>query len=764
MEFLNFFVKTFWDKVPFVAYLILVLIVCSLFALILSIKHKKLNSFSQFAPTVLTTAGLFGTFVGLTMGLKGLEFKNDNLDIQSFALLMSNLKAVFVYALSGVLSSLIFMLLNTFVLKLQNSAQLSRREEIKLDSKRHNLELLEIQHNQEQLLSQLNIVQKKQLENQLLMQQDIAKLQFDNDNVQLAQLISTGVVQGLTPLLFEIKTAVADQGTEAIKKVLDDLKTEILLPMNGALNQTNTALKETTDAVKATIQSIEDAQTHNARLIEAVGVASKKMENASEKMNGLVDKIDGTVQSMDQIQQAQHQTLTEFSQKLKENLDHIPIVIKAGMDVAQQGLVTAINETSTVMQRDVKQVLVDTTVELKHTIAEATDGMKDASQEMQVLVQSIDKTVQHMDNIQVAQKDALDGFNKELQSNLATIEPSIKQGLDHAKEALITAIGGAAGLMTASIKEASVSMQENIQTASLEMVSNIRTTLNDAGHELKDAVSQATTELNQSVVDTIAKQNKSINHSFTQFDASQDKLNTILNTFSTDMNGHLDRMATELDNVGKNAESVINTASNNLERTLGDIDTKLLNTASVLEQSLESFRKQYQESLTLYLDEQTKNLDGFLDRQNEQLEQTIGQQREGLVQVANSLTEQFKFMDEKQRDINSSHTQLIKVINGTGISILPKVESIARELNRGEEKLSQELTKSSQYLDNVAKALESLGEDLPTAFEKAFQQLDKNYKQAFEDLDRGLKDAVNRLGTTVGALAQAIHLHDAMTQ
>jgi hypothetical protein len=655
MDFLSFFIETFLHKVPVVAYLILGLIGCSLLAVVLSIKDKKLNSFSQFAPTVLTTAGLFGTFVGLTMGLKGLEFKNDNLDIQSFALLMGNLKAVFVYALSGVFSSLIFMLLNTFVLKLQNSEQSRQREDLKLGAKRHNQDLLEIQRNQEHSLEQLYILQKKQLDNQLLMQQDIAKLQFDNDNAQLAQLISTGVVQGLKPLLLEIKTAVADQGTEAIKKVLEDLKTEILLPMNGALNQTNDALKETTDAVKATIQSIENAQAHNARLIEAVGTASEKMENASEKMNGLVDKINGTVA--------------------------------------------------------------------------------------------------HMDDIQVAQKVSLDGFNQELQTNLARIKPAIEEGLDTAKDALIGAIDTASTLMSTSIESTSKNMQHNIETV-----------LNQSGTQLKEAVTEATTKLNQSVTDTIAKQNESINHSFKQFDASQDKLNTILNTFSTGMNGHLDRMATELEKVGKNAESVINTASNNLERTLGDIDEKLLRMASGLEQSLELFRKQYQESLTLYLDEQTKNLDGFLNRQNEQLEQTIGQQREGLVEVTNSLTEQFKFMDEKQRDINSSHTQLIKVINGTGISILPKVESIARELNRGEEKLSQELVKSSQHLDDVAKALESLGEDLPPAFEKAFQQLDKNYKQAFEDLDHGLKDAVNRLGTTVGALAQAIHLHDAMTQ
>ena len=137
------------------------------------------------------------------------------------------------------------------------------------------------------------------------MQQDIAKLQFDNDNTQLAQLISQGVVQGLTPLLLEIKTAVADQGTEAIKKVLEDLKTEILLPMNGALNQTNIALENTTQAVKDTVKAIEASQQHNEKLITVVGEAAANMQAASREMHSLVTKIGETVQHMDDIQNEQ---------------------------------------------------------------------------------------------------------------------------------------------------------------------------------------------------------------------------------------------------------------------------------------------------------------------------------------------------------------------------------------------------------------------------------------------------------------------------
>lgn len=785
MDFLTFFFTAFLTKVPVIAIMIVALIGISLLAWFFSFKNKKLNSFSQYAPTILTTAGLLGTFVGLTMGLKELRFTNNHLDITSFSALMENLKGVFVYALSGITASLFFMLLNTWVGRLQQQQQLVKSEQLKVEAKLKNQELLTIQRQQEHELASLNglqdqqlknqeksiqigmqlgRLQQQQLESQKQMQSDIAKLQFDNDNQQLALLISQGVVQGLSPLLMEIKTAVADQGTEAIKKVLEDLKTEILVPMSHTLGHTNQALESTNQAVKDTIKAIQESQVHNEKLITAVSHASEKMETASGKMNGLVDKIESTVQHMDEIQKEQNKTLTTFNSELKQNLDHIPTAIQTGMQAAQDGLVTAINETSSAMQRDVKQVLVDTTTELKDTIGEATTGMKDASQEMQKLVNSIEGTVQHMDDIQVAQKTALDHFNHELQQNLATIQPAIVEGLEHAKGALTAAIDSAAMLMTTSISNASRDMQDNIKVASDKMVANISNTLNEAGTQLKGAVKQATTELSESVTKTIEKQNESIHESFKQFDAAQNKFDEILSTFSKDMNGHLDRMATELEEVGKTSASLINTASENLEKTLGDIDNKLLNTASVLETSLEAFRKQYQESLTEYLEQQTKNLDGFLDRQNEQLEKTIGQQRQGLEDATNSLTEQFKFMDVKQREVNQDLERLIQRGQAAQESILPKVQSIASELTRGEQNLSRDLARSSEHLESVSEALQGLGKDLPPAFEAAFKQLDQNYKESFEDLDHGLKDAVNRLGSTVAALAAAIPLHDAMTQ
>lgn len=621
---ITFLWKNFWH-IPIIASVLVILFVLFSISSVLSIYYKKLLTPAKFAPSVMTATGLLGTFIGLSFGLKDLNLQ----DQTSMQALIDGLKLVFIYSLFGVGASIIFMLLNMIPSSIQNKLNLDLLENKKKQAQNHNDRLLAFQGSQVDLLIELSNLQKKSLEKQRLMQLDIANLKLGNDNEELASRISQGIILGLTPLLTEIKTAVADQGTEAIKKVLEDLKTEILVPMKGALDNTNNALETTNQAVKDTITTIKESQEHNNHLISEVGIAAEKMKHASESMKELVGKVDNTVQ--------------------------------------------------------------------------------------------------HMDDIQVKQHSSLEKFNNDLQDNLAKIQPAIQKGLSDAGLALSGAIA----------------------TATVAMKNGIEESLNSAGDKL----------------------NATVDNAFTHFSDAQTKFDHTLNTFSNNMNGHLDRMATELQDIANNAEAMINSASENLKSTLGDIDNKLLNTADVLKDSLETFRVQYQESLTLYLDEQTKNLNGFLDRQNEQLEQTLGKQREGLVEVTNSLTEQFQFMDSKQKEVNQSLNDMINRMEAVQESIIPKVHMIALELSKGEQTFSKAINESSKNLNSISNALENMGRDLPVEFEKAFKLLNEKYINAFNELDSGLADAINRMGSILGTidstakgLMQAITIDAAVKQ
>ncbi|WP_223824199.1 MotA/TolQ/ExbB proton channel family protein [Candidatus Enterovibrio escicola] len=83
----------------------------SIFVQGLWFKKAQQVEFVEYVPILLTTMGIFGTFLGIVLGL--LEF--NQLDIEaSIPPLLNGLKTAFITSLAGIFSSLIFKTLSTF--------------------------------------------------------------------------------------------------------------------------------------------------------------------------------------------------------------------------------------------------------------------------------------------------------------------------------------------------------------------------------------------------------------------------------------------------------------------------------------------------------------------------------------------------------------------------------------------------------------------------------------------------------------------------
>jgi hypothetical protein len=74
-------------------------------------KKNKYSEFVHYAPTLLTTLGIFGTFFGIVLGL--LEFNQNDIEA-SIPPLLAGLKTAFITSLIGILASLILKTLSTF--------------------------------------------------------------------------------------------------------------------------------------------------------------------------------------------------------------------------------------------------------------------------------------------------------------------------------------------------------------------------------------------------------------------------------------------------------------------------------------------------------------------------------------------------------------------------------------------------------------------------------------------------------------------------
>lgn len=511
-------IKNFFH-IPLIAGLLIALFIFFLGYWIKSLSNKKLSIPSKFAPSVMTATGLLGTFFGLTSGLQDLNLQNQ----ASMQALIDGLKSVFIYSLVGVASAILFMLLNMIPTALQIRENRKLYDRNHHDIKNRHQKSLNLQEEQRSYLADLSSLQDKQLyllqqslDSQNLMQQDIAKLQFDNDNEQLATLISKGVVQGLSPLLYEIKTAVADQGTEAIKKVLEDLKSEILVPMNGALDHTNTALETTNQAIKATIIAIKESQEHNDRLIAVVGEAAGKMQSASDKMNGLVDKIDDTVQHMDDIQVKQHNSLENFNTNLQESLGKIQPAIEKGLETARHSLTTAISEAALLMQNSINNAS-NRMQDNIHTVLDAagTKLQSAVNQATTNLTESIAATIEKQNESINESFKQFDVAQDKLNTILNTFSSDINGHLDR---------------MATELETIGKDSEHMINTAS----ENLEKTLGDIDHKLLN-----TTEVLKDALKIFR-------------DQYQESLTTYLNQQTENLNGFLNRQNEQLEQtIGK---------------------------------------------------------------------------------------------------------------------------------------------------------------------------------------------------------------------
>ena len=91
---------------------IILLIIVAIFILgLVFTKKNKQNNFVNYIPTLLTTIGIFGTFIGIVLGL--LHFDQNAIET-SMPLLLAGLKTAFITSLVGIFFSLIFKTLATF--------------------------------------------------------------------------------------------------------------------------------------------------------------------------------------------------------------------------------------------------------------------------------------------------------------------------------------------------------------------------------------------------------------------------------------------------------------------------------------------------------------------------------------------------------------------------------------------------------------------------------------------------------------------------
>ena len=354
--------------------------------------------------------------------------------------------------------------------------------------------------------------------------------------------------------------ALEKNNSDVIHKLLADLKEDILIPIKNEIAATN----ETTSKV---IEAVDKSQVTNTQLIVKLGDVTQQMGNFVTNTNLLVSAMASTVDQMETLQQNQDKTLKEFNTDLQDNLAGIQPAIEKGMKAAEDGMTSSITL--------------------------ATTAMKGA---IQSSVEEISSTVAKMGELQVTQDKTLTDFNVGLKENLASIQPAIEEGMETAKNGMVSSI-------------------------------TLATTA------MNTAMSGVITQISEDVVEN---------------------LGGVLVKFDSNMNGHLTRMNDELSDTGSRAAVLIDSSASALRDTLGDIDKTLDDSSKKLKDELEAFRTEYQFSLDTFFTQQNEALEQTLGVQNKRLQETtdqLGKQFEGMDEAQRKLNEESLKTIDRSREV-----------------------------------------------------------------------------------------------------------------
>lgn len=680
---------------PYIFFVMLISFLCFIVTGALALKktNNGASSILKFAPSVLTSLGLLGTFFALTASLGGLQANElGNISNESLSEFIKSLKPVFSFSILGIGSAIFFMVINFLLLAYRNKYIIKQKINYQLDAQNRqkksqelNQSTLQELKNQSYHLNNLaNISSKTNTQSDHLQEiSDLIKHQSNTQKTQdeaqqklfmslrnvmtrmsgaienietgydmdkLGDVISNKIGEVLTEPLAKMTQALEKNNTEVIHKLLADLKEDILVPIKNEIAATN----ETTSKV---IAAVDKSQVTNTQLIGKLGDVTKQMDSFVTNTKILVVSMTATVTQMSEIQDNQDKTLKEFNTSLKDNLAGITPAIEKGMKTAEESMTSSINSATTAM---------DTAIQ---------SGIKEIS-----------STVAQMDELQVNQDKTLTDFNLGLKDNLASIQPAIEEGMKAAEDG-----------MTSSITLATTSMN----TAMSGVISQIS----------KDVV---------------------------------DNLGSVLGDFNTNMDGHLTRMNDELAQTGTRASKLIDSSASALKDTLGDIDKTLEQSSEKLQTELQAFRETYQISL-----------DDFFTQQNKALEQTLGVQNERLQKTANQLDEQFKAMETAQQQLNKESLQTIDRSHQVYEPLLNQMDTIATTLNKGQGTLIKDLRAMQDHTDDINDALKELGQTMPKEFTKAFETLNDAYINKFNDSHEALEKIMKEMITASAVLLTA---------
>lgn len=499
---------------------IIVMILAFLLAVIWS--KKGINeSFVNYAPTLLTSLGILGTFLGIVLGL--LEFNTTNVE-GSIVKLLDGLKVAFITSVIGILGSILIKFLINANIITPKIIEEQKEQDIDIS------DLYNIMNMQNENLIKLQNVLSDNQESSIIGQMKLMRSDITDNNKKnneqlliLSQHLNTIVELGnyqkdsFNGFQFNLWNKLQDFADMLSKSATE----QVIEALNNVIKDFNEKLTE---------QFGENFKQLNNAVIKLVDW----QENYKNQLEQMKNQFDLSVDSMSDMEKSIEQISTH-SKSIPESMSNLEIVINTN-----QNQVEELNRHLEVF-KDMRDKAVEAVPAIKEQVEKTLEGFSNASNEIMTnIASSTDKIsitlVQNAENF-------ADNVSK---TNGALIDSSD------------------------TLKSSSTEIREQLDATILDLNKHVRIMIEDLSSNSKD-ISTNFKAVGESLEKELTKTNNKFN---SMLDDSTNKLQVSIENLSNEQLKHTKKVLDGLDSTIKDILTDTGNSVSNQVKLMDEIAAK----------------------------------------------------------------------------------------------------------------------------------------------------------------------------------------------
>ncbi|WP_305811421.1 hypothetical protein [Photobacterium leiognathi] len=734
----------------------------------------------KLIPALLTSIGITGTFLGITLGLSEFTMAGDSKALlASAAELLEGMKTAFYTSLAGLGTSALFMVW----MKISSSVLAKAQKQLISTLSSQYFEASPIYY----LKNMSNEGQKEVLEAQLrsasaveLMGEKmeatshvLAQLGTSFNGEVIAKQISTALVESIetsmSPMLRDIKQELGalkdikeQSQKELVELLIQEMKSELIAPVAEELSKTSAAVTSSNEVTSQLNSNIERVVTSTSETVDTINEFQKetmlKLQSFAESLKGILASFkEDTQGAMTSIASEVNTMLNNASQ----GMDSQRVAFEQSANKAAsafEGMKNSLEVALDERQSAEKDLFENVTGRINDLLSDISTSFESQTS---VLAQTGETASQMMTQ---AQKDFEMSVQQrreeeskmfvEVESRLSNLVENAAKGIENQQAAFeqsadkaSSAFEGMKNSLEAALDErqsAEKVLFENVTGRINGLLSEISTSFENQTSVLTQTGETASNLMNQAQKDFEVSVQMRRDEESHLFGEMEDRINGLVQNSQV----IFQEQAEAIKLVGDEASSVMQSAKSELQQGLGDIDSKVKSMSETVQHELEAFRLQYQENLTRYFEQQNDLLEDSLSKQRNGLNDVVDNFRnvfESEYKARHNLLQELTAQYEKLEASAGTLERVAKAIGLNEASKMAELQDAAHTMSREIALLKKEYAKASATFTDIT-------ENLPKAMDEYFTRANESFETFFNDFDQSASSIHNKLSQAAGYL------------